>query len=143
MSAIRCLHSCLGTSGQNVEDLYRYTDTEARTEIMEATLRWGHIAPSAPDTLGARADTKTNTATPPLPRSAVAECMRCRGAIGLTAVPPCRPCGGAACFPFHDRDPFLLTDMPHVYFAGNQPAFETRLLKGACRSCTSVVRLHA
>lgn len=51
----RRLRSCLGTSGQNVEDLYRYTDVESRGDIMEATLRWGHIAPSAPDTLCARA----------------------------------------------------------------------------------------
>lgn len=41
----------------------------------------------------------------------------------------------AACYPFYDRDPFLLTETPHVYFAGNQPAFETRLLKGELGWC--------
>ena len=52
---------------------------------MESTLKWAHIAPTAPDTLN--------------------------------------------CYPFNDVDPFILGSTPHVYFAGNQPSFETRLAK--------------
>jgi DNA polymerase delta subunit 2 len=79
----------LGTSGQNVDDLYRCTDTEARLGLLASTLAWGHLAPSAPDTL--------------------------------------------ACYPFHDRDPFLVGATPHILFAGNQPAYATQLLRGRVR----------
>jgi len=41
----------LGTSGQNVDDLYRCTTLEDRLALLAATLEWGHLAPSAPDTL--------------------------------------------------------------------------------------------
>jgi DNA polymerase delta subunit 2 len=41
----------LGTSGQNVDDLYRCTSVEDRLALLAATLEWGHLAPSAPDTL--------------------------------------------------------------------------------------------
>lgn len=42
----------LGTSGQNVEDVYKYSTREDRLEILEAILQWGHLVPTAPDTLG-------------------------------------------------------------------------------------------
>ncbi len=80
----------LGTSGQNVDDLYRCTDSEARLGLLASTLAWGHLAPSAPDTL--------------------------------------------ACYPFHDRDPFLVGGTPHILFAGNQPEYATALLRGAVRA---------
>ncbi|RLN93853.1 hypothetical protein BBJ28_00002408 [Nothophytophthora sp. Chile5] len=36
-----------------------------------------------------------------------------------------------ACFPMANDDPFILETCPHVLFAGNQPRFSTRLVKGA------------
>lgn len=41
----------LGTSGQNVDDLWRCCATEDRLALLEASLRWGHMVPTAPDTL--------------------------------------------------------------------------------------------
>ncbi|KAF6149338.1 hypothetical protein GIB67_016876 [Kingdonia uniflora] len=76
----------LGTSGQNIDDLDRYSNAESRLDFMERTLRWRHIAPTAPNTLG--------------------------------------------CYPFTDRDPFLMEKCPHVYFVGNQSKYENRLVKG-------------
>ncbi|KAL7392303.1 hypothetical protein ABVT39_022538 [Epinephelus coioides] len=77
----------LGTSGQNVCDIQKYSSMDSHLEILEDTLRLRHLAPTAPDTLG--------------------------------------------CYPFYQKDPFILEECPHVYFSGNAPAFESKLIKGA------------
>ena len=41
----------LGSGGQNLNDVYKYIDSEDRLEMMEAMLRWRLTAPTAPDTL--------------------------------------------------------------------------------------------
>ncbi|KAM6930748.1 DNA polymerase delta subunit 2 [Xenentodon cancila] len=76
----------LGTSGQNVCDIQRYSSMDSHLEILEETLRLRHLAPTAPDTLG--------------------------------------------CYPFYQRDPFILDECPHVYFSGNAPAFQSKLIEG-------------
>ncbi|KAM0787009.1 hypothetical protein ACM66B_006277 [Microbotryomycetes sp. NB124-2] len=75
----------LGTSGQPLDDVFKYLDSEDRLGMAERTLEWSHIAPTCPDTLW--------------------------------------------CYPFVDRDPFILQQLPHVYFVGNQPRFESSLVK--------------
>ncbi|XP_056171047.1 DNA polymerase delta small subunit isoform X3 [Syzygium oleosum] len=77
----------LGTSGQNIDDLEKYSEAKNKLEFMERTLRWRHLAPTAPNTLG--------------------------------------------CYPFTDRDPFLIESCPHVYFVGNQDKYETQTLEGS------------
>ncbi|XP_039212426.1 DNA polymerase delta subunit 2 [Crotalus tigris] len=42
----------LGTSGQNVSDIFKYSSMSDYLEILEWTLRIGHVSPTAPDTLG-------------------------------------------------------------------------------------------
>lgn len=42
----------LGTSGQNIDDLEKYSEAKDKLEFMERTLRWRHLAPTAPNTLG-------------------------------------------------------------------------------------------
>jgi len=42
----------LGTSGQNIDDLFKYSDAKDKLEFMERTLRWRHLAPTAPNSLG-------------------------------------------------------------------------------------------
>ncbi|XP_034548518.1 DNA polymerase delta subunit 2 [Notolabrus celidotus] len=78
--------SFLGTSGQNVCDIQRYSSRDNHLEILEETLRLRHLAPTAPDTLG--------------------------------------------CFPFYQKDPFILEECPHVYFSGNAPTFDSKVVKG-------------
>lgn len=34
------------------------------------------------------------------------------------------------CYPFYEKDPFVLNEAPHVYFIGNQPQFDTKLIEG-------------
>lgn len=76
----------LGTSGQNVGDIQKYSSRDSHLEILEETLRLRHLAPTAPDTLG--------------------------------------------CYPFYQKDPFILEECPHVYFSGNAPKFDSKLIKG-------------
>lgn len=79
----------LGTSGENINDIYKYVlpneIEKNRISILEATIMWQNIIPTAPDTLW--------------------------------------------CYPFPNNDPFTLTETPHVYFVGNQPSYETKLLE--------------
>lgn len=41
----------LGTGGQNVDDIFKYVESEDRLGMMEAMCRWRCCAPTAPDTL--------------------------------------------------------------------------------------------
>ncbi|RKF57674.1 DNA polymerase delta small subunit [Golovinomyces cichoracearum] len=41
----------LGTGGQNVDDIFKYLESENRLEVLEALCRWRCCAPTAPDTL--------------------------------------------------------------------------------------------
>lgn len=77
----------LGTSGQGVDDIFRFSTMSDRLEILRANLEWRHLFPTAPDTLG--------------------------------------------CFPFYDQDPFVISELPHVFFAGNQPEFASTIVQAA------------
>lgn len=92
----------LGTSGQNIHDIFSYTkgrmselqtpeplnqegsDRYSALDAMQMTLELRHLCPTAPDTLRA--------------------------------------------YPQADTDPFVLEECPHIYFSGNQEEFGERLL---------------
>jgi DNA polymerase delta subunit 2 len=42
----------LGSSGQSVKDVIQYTNRNDYLDILEQLLLGGHLAPTAPDTLG-------------------------------------------------------------------------------------------
>lgn len=46
------LHRFLGSSGQNITDIFKYCSMQDYLEILEWTLQVGHLCPTAPDTLG-------------------------------------------------------------------------------------------
>jgi len=52
-SGITSIRTILATSGQPLNDMCKYVPTAATTrlDLAEATLKWRHIAPTAPDTL--------------------------------------------------------------------------------------------
>lgn len=41
----------LGTSGQNIKDIMKFSTMDDPLECMKNTLRWSHLAPTCPDTL--------------------------------------------------------------------------------------------
>lgn len=42
----------MGTAGQPVHDIWKFSRIDDQLEILENTLKWRHLAPTAPDTLG-------------------------------------------------------------------------------------------
>ncbi|CAF1240077.1 unnamed protein product [Rotaria sp. Silwood1] len=47
--------------------------------------------------------------------------------LKLCAIAPICP-DTLSCYPYVKNDPLIITDIPHVFFAGNQPKFETRVI---------------
>lgn len=45
-------HLVIGSSGQTVQDVLRFTNLDNPIDIMDKILDWGHLIPSAPDTIG-------------------------------------------------------------------------------------------
>ena len=41
----------------------------------------------------------------------------------------------SGCYPYFTDDPFIIEECPHVYFAGNQPCFQHRMLPGKLLAC--------
>ncbi len=48
--------------------------------------------------------------------------------VSALAVDQANRCTG--CYPFQDRDQFVITECPHVFFVGNQPKFDTTVIEG-------------
>lgn len=76
----------LGSSGQPIQSLLAYTKIESAIEALKSTVKWRHMAPTAPDTL--------------------------------------------PCYPFIEKDPFIIEELPSIYFAGNCSEFATDLYEG-------------
>jgi DNA polymerase delta subunit 2 len=36
----------------------------------------------------------------------------------------------SGCYPFQEKDQFVIEECPHVYFVGNQPRFDTTTIEG-------------
>lgn len=34
------------------------------------------------------------------------------------------------CYPYQEKDQFVIEECPHVYFVGSQPRFETNVIEG-------------
>lgn len=90
---VACFHNVTNVAN-------RYSAHEDRLAIMDLSLRWGHLVPTAPDTL--------------------------------------------TTYPFVDIDPFVVTQAPHVFFAGNQPEFGSKTVtRGACCGVGAGTAAHA
>lgn len=98
----------LGHAGQPVDDAWRYLDEESRLEVLASTLRWRHLAPTAPDTLVAVPDGGTDAlameATPPAVLFAGNQpefATRMEGATRLVCVPSYAATGAAVLVNIH------------------------------------------
>lgn len=50
------------------------------------------------------------------------------------------------CYPFQDRDQFVIEECPHIYFVGNQPRFDTTVIDGPAGQQVRLItipRFHA
>jgi DNA polymerase delta subunit 2 len=93
----------LGTGGQNVDDVFKYVESEDRLGMMEAMCRWRCCAPTAPDTL----------------------CKLKLFVLGTLIL-----LIESGSYPFQDDDPFVLNSCPHLFFVGSQPKFDTASIEG-------------
>ncbi|MEQ2203026.1 hypothetical protein XENOCAPTIV_022790, partial [Xenoophorus captivus] len=105
----------LGTSGQNVCDIRKYSSMDSHLEILEETLRLRHLAPTAPDTLGWFKGERNKS-------YGFVNLKYITGNYNILFV--------LGCYPFYQRDPFIFEECPHVYFSGNAPVFESKLVEG-------------
>jgi DNA polymerase delta subunit 2 len=104
----------MGSSGQNINDIFKYmVESDSQTRIQAAcnTLDWGHVAPTAPDTLGKCREGDVRSVM----------------IVAVTLITIL----STACYPLNDRDPFLIEEAPDVYFIGNQDHFDSQLYECA------------
>ncbi|KAK2748325.1 hypothetical protein FQN57_000983 [Myotisia sp. PD_48] len=102
-----------GCSGQNVEDVLRYVDLEGEASEEEDQEQLDDARLGLMDSM-----------------------LRWR--CGVPTAPDT-----LWCYPFQDKDPFVLQACPHVFFAGNQPEFKTALVEGNEDDPDTTVRLLA
>ena len=94
----------MGNGGQPIDDIFRYVEGDERLDMIENLLRWRCGAPTAPDTL-------------------------CKFALATQDFVP-NGNDRTGCYPYQDKDQFVIEECPHVYFVGSQPRFETTVIEG-------------
>ncbi|KAF3538849.1 hypothetical protein F2Q69_00023027 [Brassica cretica] len=105
----------LGTYGKNINDLDKYSEAKSNLDFVERTLKWRHLAPTAPKTL-------TENSPPPALQNIYFEQSSILESIGLIHL-------FAGCYPFTDGDLFMIATCPHVFFVGSQDRYDNRLVK--------------
>ena len=83
-----------GTSGQVVQSIYELSTHDEPLDILDQTITWRHIAPTAPDSIPS--------------------------------------------YPYKDKDPFVMDDVPHVYFTGNAKSFNKKLRQKDGTKCLMI-----
>jgi len=94
----------MGNGGQPIDDIFKYVEGDERLDMIENVLRWRCGAPTAPDTL----------------------CESTRAFWNASANDAIMK----GCYPYQDKDQFVIEECPHVYFVGSQPRFETTVIEG-------------
>lgn len=100
----------IGTSGQFIEDIRRSTATEDSIELMKLTLSVGHLCKSF------------------LVFQSYYFNILILHTINFVITGPTCP-DTMACYPYFGKDPFILKQLPLVYFCGNQEKFQHDIYK--------------
>lgn len=45
------------------------------------------------------------------------------------------------CYPYQDEEPLVIEEAPHVYFAGNQPRYESTVIEGPFGQSVRIIAL--
>ena len=123
-----------------------YTQHMSDIDILEKTLLWGHLAPTAPDTLGY---THTHTHTRTRTRTHTHTHTHTHTILTSTALPTAKhscdhrtPMPPIGCVPYKDDDPFVIDECPHVYFSANHAEFQHRVHSGGLPLHNPIYRFH-
>jgi len=119
----------LGTSGQPLDDMQRSASERARNP---PTTRLRH-APSP------RAyEPRTRATHRYLPGDERMQTLQ--RSLEFQHLAPTAP-DTLGCYPFAEKssDPFVMSECPHIYFAGNQPRFESTLVQGPAGQRTRAI----
>ena len=101
----------LGSDGKNITDFRRYTSSFPSKENESKTT----IKKEDNET-----SDKSEERSIMSPLEALEQTLMCNH-LAPTAPDSLR------CFPFYDKDPFVIDECPHIYFTGNSPKFETKM----------------
>lgn len=112
----------LGTSGQNVSDILRYSRLAEPVEALQSIVKWWVLTNSLAKTMVQ--DDLTGISSIQLRRI-----FRLAGFSRSHLIPSAPDTTPA--YPQQQTDPFVIDETPHVLFAGNQPEFKQRKYTGS------------
>ena len=115
----------IGSSGQPLDDIMRYVPGDDRLGALVESLKYRHLAPTAPDTLGCCPFTTTDPFV-------LKECphLQPQPYPYPYPLPHPEPYPHPHPHPTPEPNPNPDQECPHVYFAANQPAFAETLVEG-------------
>ena len=118
----------LGSSGQPVDDLRKYTRRPAQTTATAAAAAADEsdASSSSSSSLSSSAEEGGRGESPEV---AARECVEyLEEMLAWRHMAPTAP-DTLDVYPHFNTDPFVIEDTPHVFFAANQPAFEAKKVK--------------
>jgi DNA polymerase delta subunit 2 len=112
---------CLVTAGQNVDDLGKYCEAPAPIDVRVQRTWHALFLRQYRDEL-----MRGPSLTPLFFVCFVVSAQFLEQSLRWRVVAPTAP-DTLGCYPYQEKDPFVLSEAPHLYVVGNQPAYATRL----------------
>ncbi|ORX57896.1 hypothetical protein BCR36DRAFT_580462 [Piromyces finnis] len=123
--------SILGTSGQNINDILRYTDikVDEDDEEQEKDIKAEEDKMSVDEN-----EKEMNDSVKEEPIDMAERTLKWQHLV--PTAPDTLPS-----YPFKDNDPFVIESLPNVYFIGNQNKFAQRLIEGPNNAKTRIIMI--